>query len=78
MFESCVLGSFSDEVDSISQKELFATTLVLSGKNKDNKFNSISGLEMIDEDTILTFYPNVTKNKYMELKQTHLSKTLHK
>ena len=66
LFETCIVGSFSDEVEIISQQDGYATSLVLSCKNKENKSNSISGLDLLDEDTVITYYPSVDKNRYME------------
>ena len=66
LFETCIVGSFSDEVEIISQQDGYATSLVLSCKNKENKSNSISGLDLLDEDTVITYYPSVQKNRYME------------
>lgn len=66
LIQSCLVGSFSDEVEFIPQKEMFATSLVLSCKNKENNQNVISGLENIDESLLKSFYPNVVKNRYME------------
>lgn len=66
LFETCIVGSFSDEVEIISQQDGYATSLVLSCKNKENKSNSISGLDLLDEDTVITYYPSVEKNRYME------------
>ncbi len=66
LFETCIIGSFSDEIDIISQQEIYATSLVLSCKNKDNKYNTISGLDLLEEDTLITYYPTVEKNKYLE------------
>ena len=66
LFETCIVGSFSDEIEIISQQDGYATSLVLSCKNKENKSNSISGLDLLDEETIITYYPSVEKNRYME------------
>lgn len=66
LISSCVVGSFSDEVDDIPQKELTATSLVLYCKNTENKENIIEGLDSLDENTDLSFYPQVTKNRYLE------------
>ncbi len=66
LMQACTVGSFSDEVDFISQKDLFLTSVVLTCKNKENVENSISGLENIDENAFLAFYPQVTKNRYLE------------
>ena len=67
LFEACVIGSFSDEFDSICYKNLYASSLVLTCKNKENKENTIQGLDTIDDNTVLSFYPSVKKNKYLEL-----------
>jgi phosphoribosylamine-glycine ligase len=40
--------------------------LVLVCKNKENKENSIKGVDNLEDDTIVSFYPSVTKNKYLE------------
>lgn len=66
LFETCIVGAFSDEIEIISQQDGYATSLVLSCKNKENKSNSISGLDLLDEETIITYYPSVEKNRYME------------
>ena len=66
LFESCVIGSFSDEVDFIPQKDLSYTSVVLACKNKENIQNSIYGLDNICDETSISFYPTVTKNRYLE------------
>ena len=33
---------------------------------KDNKENVINGLDLLDEDTLVSFSPTVTKNRYLE------------
>ena len=66
LFESCCLGSFSDEVGGIVYNDLYSSSLVLTCKNKVNKENIISGLDNLDEDTQITFYPSVSKNRYLE------------
>ena len=63
---SCIIGSFSDEVEQISIKNQSAVSVVLSCANKDNKENIIYGLDKLDDDITATFYPNVRKNKYLE------------
>ena len=35
-------------------------------KNKNNKENIISGLDNLDENAKVVFYPTVTKNRYLE------------
>lgn len=66
LMEACAIGSFSDEVDFINTKDMSATSLILTCKNRENAENVITGLDEIDEDILTTFYPNVTKNKYLE------------
>ncbi len=66
LFNSCIVGSFSDEYEYIEQKEISTTSIVLNCKNKESKNNIIEGLDNLDEDTIVAFYPNTTKNKYLE------------
>lgn len=66
LFISCTLGSFSDEYDNIQLNESFATSLVLSNKYRDNTENIITGLEDLEENTFVGFYPDVKKNKYLE------------
>ncbi len=66
LIEACIIGSFSDEFDYIPQKDTSATSIVLNCRNKENSENSISGLDLLDEETILAFFPNVKKNKYLE------------
>lgn len=66
LFNSCIIGSFSDEVNLIRQKNAYSVSLVLKNNNKQNFENSINGLDLLEDDTILTLYPNIKKNKYME------------
>ena len=66
LFESCVIGSFSDEVEFIPQKEGSSTTLVLVCKNKNNVQNAIKGLDYLDETLDIAFYPAISKNRYLE------------
>lgn len=66
LMEACVVGSFSDEFDFINQKEISAVSLVLNCKNKNNNENIINGLDVLDEETIVSFAPTVTKNRYLE------------
>lgn len=66
LIDSCLIGSFSDEFDFIPQKDLSATSLVLVCKNKENSENIISGLECLEEASLLAFYSNVNKNRYLE------------
>ncbi len=66
LFDSCVVGSFSDESRLIKSGEKCASTIVLTCKNKENNENVIHGLDSIDDDTKIVFYPNVRKNRYLE------------
>lgn len=66
LMESCIIGSFSDEIDFIKQKDLFATSLVLTCKNRENKENSIAGINIVDDDVLISYYSNVNKNRYLE------------
>ncbi len=66
MFESCTIGSFSDEIDTIHLQNKSAVSLVLVNKNKQNKENVITGLDNLDEETLVTYYPDVAKNRYLE------------
>ena len=66
LFESCVIGSFSDEYDYISQSNVSAVSLVLNCKNRDNVENSIQGLDLLEDDTQIDFFPSINKNKYLE------------
>lgn len=66
LFESCIIGSFSDEVNNISINNLHAVSVVLNCKNKEVCENPITGIDNLNDDTIITFYPSVKKNKYLE------------
>lgn len=66
LFNSCIIGSFSDDYEYIEQKDISAVSVVLYCKNKDTKDNSIIGIEDLDEETEIAFYPQTTKNKYLE------------
>lgn len=66
LMQSCVVGAFSDEVEQVLTKDRYSVSLTLVCKNKVNKENVIEGLDALDEDTLRTFFPNVTKNKYLE------------
>ena len=66
LFESCIIGSFSDEVDNIRIKDESLVSVVLYCSNRTNNENVISGIDNVDDNTVLTFYPNVTKNRYLE------------
>lgn len=66
LFEACIVGSFSDEFEFINQKDISVTSLILTCKNKENKENVINGLDLLDEETIVSFAPTVIKNRYLE------------
>ena len=66
LFEACIIGSFSDEVNSINLNDKLSVSLVLNCTNKVNNSNIINGLDNLDEDTLISFYPSVKKNKYLE------------
>lgn len=66
LFESCIIGSFSDDRETISLSNKYSTSLVITCRNQNNDENVINGLDKLDDDTIVTFYPTVKKNKYLE------------
>ena len=66
LIESCVIGSFSDDIEFIPLKDIFSTSIVLTCSNRDNKENSITGIENLDENIAIDFYPQIKKNKYLE------------
>ena len=66
LFEACAMGTFSDEVSYIGQKNMSAVSVVLSCKTKENQQNVISGIEDIDEDCKISFSRNTKINKYLE------------
>lgn len=69
MFESCIIGSFSDEWDIIRQKEQYSVSLVINSKQEKNILNSeniLNGIENLDENTIVSLSPSLIKNKYLE------------
>ena len=67
LFESCINGTFSDEINSIKNKDISAVSLVLNCNNKTNNENIIEGLENLDENTVISYFPTVHKNRYLEL-----------
>ena len=66
LFEACIIGSFSDEIEVVNTKEQYSVSLTLTNKNKMNKENAIKGIDNLADDIKLTFYPSVQKNKYLE------------
>ena len=66
LFESCIIGSFSDEIDFIRQNNTSSASVVLRCSHKNNQENAIKGVDNIEDETQLVFYPNIKKNKYLE------------
>ena len=66
LFEACIIGSFSDEFDSLNLNNKQSVSVTLTCKYKDNKENIISGIDNLEDETLVTFYPAVLKNKYLE------------
>ncbi len=66
LMQACSIGSFSDEFEMINIKDMQSASVVLNCKNTENTENIINGLEILDDDTIITYYPQVKKNKYLE------------
>ena len=66
LFNSCIIGSFSDEIDYIPTKNLYATSVILSCKHTNNTENVITGIDEIDDNILTSFYSSIIKNKYFE------------
>lgn len=66
LFESCIIGSFSDEKDCIRIQNQYTSSVVLKCNNKINNENIIKGLDAVDDNVIISFYPTVKKNRYLE------------
>ena len=77
LMEKCILGSFSDDVDYIKQKDLSATSIVLVCKNAQNNQNAIENIDSLDDETMYSIYPNVNKNKYLEFEANQGSTRQH-
>ena len=71
LFEACIVGSFSDEIDEIKFCDMSATSIVLRCNNHDNNQNIIKNLDNLDDETCIDFYPNVNKNRYLEYEAQH-------
>ncbi|MCQ2753639.1 MAG: hypothetical protein MJ231_01160 [bacterium] len=71
LMSSCIIGSFSDEIDIVEQKDINAISLVIQCKNKDNSENTIYGLDEIDDELTVNYFPSVKKNKYCEYEATN-------
>ncbi len=67
LFEACIIGSFSDEFDNLNINDKQFVSIVQVCKNKENTENAINGIDNLEDDTLISFYPSVTKNKYLEL-----------
>ncbi len=66
LFESCVIGSFSDEINHIDQKDSVSVSVTLCCKNRTNTENVIQNIDTEDDNIMISFTNNVTKNKYLE------------
>lgn len=66
LFKACVIGSFSDEIEQINFNNIQSVSVVLKCNNKENNENIINGIDRLYDDTLLSYYPTVTKNKYLE------------
>jgi phosphoribosylamine-glycine ligase len=66
LFEACIVGSFSDEISYIEQKNNAAVSVVLSCRNTDCSGNVIQNTDLLDESTIVSYTNNAYKNKYLE------------
>ena len=71
LIEACIIGSFSDEKDGINLFNKYAASLVINCKNRENTQNAILGLDTLDSDTIVSYYPQVNKNRYLELEAVY-------
>lgn len=67
LFEACIIGSFSDEIDKVTTNNRNFVSVVINNINKNNEQNIINGIDNLDESVLTTFYPSVKKNKYLEL-----------
>lgn len=66
LFNSCIIGSFSDEIDEILTKNMYSVSVVLSCKHTNNVENILTGIENLDDNIMQSFYSSVSKNKYFE------------
>lgn len=66
LFESCIIGSFSDEFNYIEQKNNAAVSVMLNCRNNDTPENVISFADLPQDDTLISYTGNVFKNKYLE------------
>ena len=71
LFDSCIIGSFSDEVETIKYNDNYSVSVVLNCTNKNNENNVIKGLENLDESTLVTFSSFVDINRYFEYTVQH-------
>ncbi len=62
IIDDCNMGIFADTYEFIPQKDEYAVSAMLSSRQEGQ---IISGLNSLDEQTIVTFY-NLKKNKYLE------------
>ena len=66
LMHSCILGTFSDETDFINLLDKAFASVSIYCKDKNNNENVINGLDNLEEETIVSFSPNVKQNKYLE------------
>ena len=66
LFEACIVGSFSDEFNYIAQKNNATVSVALLCRNTENSENVIQNLDVLSEDTMISYTNNVSKNKYLE------------
>ena len=86
LFDACIVGAFSDDYNEIPTKNIATASIVLNCKYKENNQNIINGLDLLEDNTQVDFYPSVIKNKYLEfeaqsgavLNLTTLSSTVSK
>lgn len=62
LFEACAVGSFADDYDDIPVSDLCSVSCVLAARNEGAV---ITGLECVDDSTVITHF-NTTKNNYLE------------
>ncbi len=71
LFESCIIGAFSDEVDDINISDKYSMSLVLNCNSRNLNENVIQGLDNLSDDIVTTYYPSVKRNKYLELEAAY-------
>lgn len=71
LFEACTIGSFADDYDNIAGNNLASVSAVLYSRNDGNV---ISGLDMLDDNTEVSFFTG-RRNDYFEY-ETNRGRTL--